>query len=288
MDSSTSHLVLASDGSIDLQLHTVNSDGTWLPEQLIDYLLADHFALAAITDHDRIDTAIPLQALATAKRFPLLVAAEISAAWRGKATDVLCYGFDPANANDLGDLTDYIARRRRENTREVYANLVLKGDLPPESEERDDLEVILQAPSARQPRDLLALVRKYQPDHPSPKHLVKQAGFVPVTVDIRAVVAQTHRSGGVCLLAHPGRHDEITFDEALLDQLRAEVAVDGLEVYYPTHSTARTARYLEYVRRHRLLMSAGSDSHSTARMPIKYPAGLCSALLGRLGIEIRP
>ena len=74
MDSSTSGLILASNASIDLQLHTVKSDGNWQPDELIDYLIKDGFALGAITDHDRLDTTAALQKLAKAKHFPLLVA----------------------------------------------------------------------------------------------------------------------------------------------------------------------------------------------------------------------
>lgn len=286
MDSSTSHLVLASDASIDLQLHTVSSDGTWLPDQLIDYLIKDGFALAAITDHDRLDTVAPLQKLAATKGFPLLTAVEMSASWHGKATDVLCYGFDPANCNDLNDLAQYVARRQRENTREVYARLALNGDLPPESEESDDLNIILRTSNAQQPHDLVALVKKYQPTHPSPGKLVKEAGFFLATVDLHAVVATTHKSGGVCLIAHPGRAGEIVYDEALFDRLRAEVPIDGLEVYYPAHSASRVSRYLVYARKHNLLISAGSDSHGRDYLPVKYPANLCRALLQRLGIQI--
>ena len=50
MEVSTRHLVLAPDAAIDLQLHTTYSDGTWTPEQLIDYLVHEQFGLAAITD----------------------------------------------------------------------------------------------------------------------------------------------------------------------------------------------------------------------------------------------
>ncbi len=57
MNLSTTDLVLAPDDAIDLQLHTTYSDGRWTPEQLIGHLLRDHFRLAAITDHDRVDTA---------------------------------------------------------------------------------------------------------------------------------------------------------------------------------------------------------------------------------------
>jgi len=58
------------DAAIDLQLQTVYSDGTWTLEQLIDHLRAEQFALAAITDRDRVDMLISLQKLAREKDFP--------------------------------------------------------------------------------------------------------------------------------------------------------------------------------------------------------------------------
>jgi phenolic acid decarboxylase len=65
-------VVLAADATIDLQMHTTFSDGTWMPEQLIDYLVSEQFGLGAITDHDRVDTAAALQHLAAEKQLPLL------------------------------------------------------------------------------------------------------------------------------------------------------------------------------------------------------------------------
>ncbi len=75
-------VVLPADAAIDLQLHTIYSDGTWMPAQLIDYLISEQFGLAAITDHDRPETAAELQQLAAEKQFSLLTAVEISASWR--------------------------------------------------------------------------------------------------------------------------------------------------------------------------------------------------------------
>jgi len=69
-----------------------------------------------------VDTAPALQQLATEKHLPLLAAAEMSTSWNGELTDVLCYGFDPEQ-NALHDLAQDIARRQRENTREVCENL---------------------------------------------------------------------------------------------------------------------------------------------------------------------
>ena len=78
----------------------------------------------------------------------------------------------------------------------------------------------------------------------------------------------------------------MTYDVLLLDQLRQEVPIDGLEVYYPVHTPAQTAMYREYAQRHHLLTSAGSDSHGPDKPPIKYRAELSRGLLERVGIQI--
>ena len=43
MNLSTTGLSLAADAAIDLHLHTIHSDGTWTPEQLLDYLVGEQF-----------------------------------------------------------------------------------------------------------------------------------------------------------------------------------------------------------------------------------------------------
>ena len=89
------------------------------------------------------------------------------------------------------------------------------------------------------------------------------------------------------LLAHPGREDGfVTYDVQSLDQLRQEVPIDGLEVYYPVHTPAQTAMNREYAQRHHLLTSAGSDSRGPDNPPIKYWDGLSRGLQERVGIQI--
>ncbi len=285
MESLPPHLRLAPDAAIDLQLHTIFSDGTWTPAQLIDYLVREQFGLAAITDHDRVDTAALLQRLAAERQFPLLVAVEMSASWRGEATDVLCYGFDPAN-NALQELAQDVTRRQRENTWMVCENLRTVGISFPDQSE---LEAVLAAPSAQQPHALVALLKKlgYGTGEPSAGKLITDAGFSWATTDIAAVVDAAHRSGAVCLIAHPGRGEGFTcYDARLLDELRAQVPIDGFEVYYPAHTPEQIAMYREYARTHHLLTSAGSDSHGPEKRPIKYRAELSRDLLERLGIEV--
>lgn len=282
----TSPVFLPADAAIDLQLHTIYSDGTWTPTQLIDYLRSEQFGLAAITDHDRPDTAAELQQLAAEKQVPLLTAVEISASWKGEPNDVLCYGFDP-HQNALQELAQDIAHRQRENTREVCENLLKAGISFPDPRE---LDAILAQPSAQQPHSLVALLKKlgYGTGEPSAGKLITDAGFFWVTKDLAEVCDAAHRSSAVCLIAHPGRGDGFTrYDVPLLDELLREVPVDGFEVYYPAHTPEQIVMYREYAQIHRLLTSSGSDSHGPEKKPIKYRAELSRNLLERLGIQTR-
>ncbi len=219
LETLTPHLVLAPDAAIDLQMHTIYSDGAWTPAHLIEYLVSERFGLIAITDHDRVDTVASLQQLAAAKQLPLLAAVEMSASWQGELTDVLCYGFDPEH-NALHDVAQEIARRQTENTREVYERLREIGYTFPNPQE---LVALLEQPSAQQPHALVALLQKqgYGTGEPSAGKLITDAGFFWATTDIAVVVDAAHRSGAVCLIAHPGRGEGYTrYDARLLDELR--------------------------------------------------------------------
>jgi predicted metal-dependent phosphoesterase TrpH len=251
---------------------------------LLNYLLREQFALAAVTDHDRADTAAAIQQLAVDKHLPVLVAVEMTTTWKGEMADLLCFGFDPDH-NALDDLARDLLWRQQENTRQVYENLQRQGyALSP-----DALPAILAKPSSQQPHALVALLREhgYGLGEPSAGKIVTAAGCAFATNDPAAVAEAAHRGGAVCLLAHPGRSDGfMTYDVQLLDQFRQEVPIDGLEVYYPEHTPAQTAIYREYALRHRLLTTAGSDSHGPHKPPIKYRAELSRGLLERVGIQI--
>src|SRR5690349_15618733 len=126
MASHPSHLVLAADAAIDLQMHTTNSDGTWTPEALLDYLAGEQFGLVAITDHDRVDSVAAVQQLGAQRGVPVLAAVEMSTSWRGEATDVLCYGFGPAH-DELQELGQAVIRRQQAITQAVYEELQRQG-----------------------------------------------------------------------------------------------------------------------------------------------------------------
>ena len=280
------HLTLEGDAPVDLHMHTTYSDGRCPAQQVIDYLAAEEFALVAVTDHDRVDTVAGIQQLGVAKNLPVLSGVEMSTEWRGKMGHLLCYGFDPEQ-NELLPLTEKVVRLQLENTYEVNETLRHKGYTFARQE-----EILADNDGKlRRPYDNVRLLRAHShaSDERSAMQMITQAGFRSIMADMGETVDAAHRSGAVCLIAHPGRRESgfTYYDTALLDQVRAEVPIDGIEIYHPYHSKAMIETYLEYARTHNLLFSTGSDAHfHPGRMPIKHRAEMSRKLLERLGIIV--
>ncbi len=286
MEPLTSHLTLSMDASIDLHMHTDYSDGRWPAEQLIAYLADQGFDLVAITDHDRVDMVSTIQALAAQRNLPVLAGVEMSTNWHGRMGDLLCYGFDPFH-NEIQTLTEKVVRLQLENTTAVYENLLSKGYLFPRTQEL----LAKTGGKVNLPGDNIALLRAhgYAADRQAAIKLITEAGYLSIKVEMADAIEAAHQSGAVCLIAHPGRREPgFTFYSTdLLDEVRAELPLDGIEVYHPSHTPEVTETLLAYAHEHKLLQSTGSDSHSIpSRMPIKYQAGISRELLERVGIKL--
>jgi predicted metal-dependent phosphoesterase TrpH len=285
MEQLKSHLVLVAGAAIDLQMHTTYSDGSWTPEALVDHLVAEQFGLGAVTDHDRLDSVAAVQLVGAEKGLPLLAAVEMSTSWNGEATDLLCYGFDPGAADELETLGKAVIAKQIEITRENYEELKRRGYQF--SREEEILGANRAGPLRYFDIGQLLLQHGYSTGPGSIGKIMTDAGFYFATNDIAEVVDAAHRSGAVCLIAHPGRGGEFTqYDQVLLDRLLADVPVDGLEVYYPAHTEAQIAMYFDYAGKRQLLVSSGSDSHGPEKVPIKYRAELSRRLLERVGVPI--
>lgn len=286
MTNPTTKLVLEPSSSIDLHMHTDYSDGRWPARQLIDYLVEEQFDLVAVTDHDRVDKVAEIQALAAEKHLPVLAGVEMTTQWNGKMAHLLCYGFDPAQ-NYLQSVTAKVVQLQLENTYAVNAELKRQGYAFPRQE-----EVLAENNGKlRLPSDNIHLLldHGHAATNRAGLQMIEKAGFHTIMADMAETVDAAHRSGALCLIAHPGRRESgFTFyDTELLDQLRATIPIDGIEVYHPYHAPDVVETYLEYVKKHDLLLSTGSDSHGIpGRMPRKHRAEISKKLLQRLGITL--
>jgi predicted metal-dependent phosphoesterase TrpH len=277
---------ITAQAAVDLHMHTTYSDGHWTPTALCDHLAANGFALAAVTDHDRVDMVEELQALGAARGVTIVPGVEVTTQWRDGITHLLCLGFAPAGGA-LAAVTAGVRDGQLANARAVNAELRRRGYAFPRV-----AEVLAdKGGEINHPLDNIVLLRAhgYAPDLQTGLRLVTEAGHRTVAAPLHEAVAATHADGGLAIIAHPGRHESETwYDPPVLDDLRADgIPVDGIEAYYPRHTPDQVRAYIDYCARHGWLASSGSDSHGPRqRYPIAYPAGQIAPLLARLGITI--
>jgi hypothetical protein len=111
-------------------------------------------------------------------------------------------------------------------------------------------------------------------------------GYNPVGVD--EVIAAAHTAGGLAVLAHPGRSKglyAIPADAGDIEAMR-DAGLDGIEVYYPTHTAEQRVFYRELAGKLGLLITGGSDSHHPHQPLAAWPVETLRPFLERLGINV--
>ncbi len=277
---------LRSDDDVDLQLHTIYSDGQWQSEQLFSYLQSEGFRAVSVTDHDTLEHVEELVALGGAYGLLVIPGIEVTTTWRGLSAHLLCYA-PRFVGNALAALVKRTERAQLANTHAVYDELRHWGYAFPQ--QADVLRE--QGGQIRRPIDNVRLLEShlYAETLDQALEMIRDAGYRQILAPLEDAIAAAHASGAITVLGHPGRSGgEISrFDPPLLEELIQAVPLDGIEVWYPLHTEEQVADYATFAREHSLLTSAGSDSHGPQeRLPIKYPASHCAQLLERVGIAV--
>ncbi len=213
-------------------------------------------SIFSITDHDTLraydDASVMAYAGAT-----IVPGIEINTTWEGNDVHILGYGF-ALGPSRLADTIERNRAHRRERMTQMIRQLNAAG-YP------ITLEAVLEeaagASALGRPHVAKALIRAGMiPDIDTAfRKLLASGGpgYVPSHhITPREAIALIAESGGVPVLAHPGRLK----DEALIDGL-AESGLVGIEVFYPTHAPGQVAVFRAKAARYGLVMTAGSDFH---------------------------
>jgi predicted metal-dependent phosphoesterase TrpH len=240
--------------TIDFHSHTRESDGALSPPELVAMMRARGVGIFSITDHDTMRAYGQFDAdFAT-----VIPGIEINTTWEDNEVHVLGYavplGEETPLARVLAENRDF----RRTRIDRMVANLNAAGypitvaDVVAESDGGD----AMGRPHVAKALIRAGLVRDVESAF---RDLLTRGkpGYLPSNYITPAQAIDVIReSGGVPVLAHPGRLK----DESILDEL-IEHGLVGLEVFYPSHSPAQTAHFRAKAERHGLVMTAGSDFH---------------------------
>lgn len=250
---------------VDLHAHTLASDGTDTPAQLVEEADAAGIDVVAITDHDTTagwDEAIDA---ATRLGVGLLPGIEISCSWRGISVHLLGYLHDPRHPELLAEL-DAARESRDTRARRIVDRLAV--DMPITWE--DVSAQVVEGATIGRPHIADALVENgVVPDRTAAFDRYLYTGspyyathYAPDPVEATRLV---RAAGGVPVMAHPfaERRGRIVPDEVIADM--ADAGLFALEGDHPDHDDAQRDKAHGLARDLGLHVTGSSDYHGDGK-----------------------
>jgi predicted metal-dependent phosphoesterase TrpH len=275
----------------DLHLHTMFSDGTFTPEELV--LRAQNVGLAciALTDHDSVEGCERAAAACANVKMEFISGAELTAEHEDTEVHVLGYFLDTKNKVLLERIAKFQAVRQN-RIREMCAALNKLG-IPLEAE---SVFALANCKSPGRPHVARALVKEKligNLDEAFEKYLKKgRPAWVPKTkMSALEGVELIHQAGGLAVMAHPGLNRT---DDIIPDLVKA--GLDGIECFHTKHSTVMSERYLEIAEKYDLLVTGGSDCHGFSKkqpliggvkLPYEHVEKMKETRISRIGTKLK-
>lgn len=242
----------------DLHTHSLYSDGTASPAEIVREAQRLGLAMVAVTDHDTAD-GVP-EALLEGARIGMRVVPGLEFDVDYDVTmHILGLGID-VNAPLLQQTVRESARKRALRNEVMIEKLRALGmDISMEDVESVGLKTRLHIAEA--------LVRKGYVatwGEAFEKYMVKgRPAFVRAeNLPIRETVEVIHAAGGIAVLAHPC---QLRGDKHKAILAAIDGGIDGIEAFYPGTTDGERVLFLSLAAQHGLLVSTGSDHHGANR-----------------------
>lgn len=239
------------------------------PADLLGLAARRHLAAIAITDHDTVSGLDEALASSQSTGVELLTGVEISSQLGDSSMHILGYGFDHRRPEFLAFLKILQENRRLRNLGILDRLNALGIEI-----DIDELEQSAGNQAGR-PHIARLLVKKKLVGTVQEAFVryLKLGGLAFVEQrkpESAEAIARIREAGGLSFLAHPSCTDpSLEKIPSLVKQL-SEQGLNGIETFYPTHST-KACRILEKIAAdHHLLLSGGTDFHgdSNASTPL--------------------
>ena len=258
---------------IDLHVHSVYSDGTDTPAELVQKAEKRGLTALALTDHDTVGGIEPLLAAASGSVVEAVPGIELSAECERGTMHVLGYFVD-YTCRALLDKIETVRAGRDERNTEILKKLNKLGYVLMWS----DVEKHAGCDVVGRPHFAEALVeRGHVRSRKAAFDLLLGKGR-PAYVEryrytARECIELIHAAGGISVLAHPATihlpDDQL---KGLVKGLKA-CGLGGIEAYYAEHKPENIEKFCGWAKDFDLICTGGTDYHGDNSPDLKLGSG---------------
>lgn len=254
---------------IDLHTHSIYSDGTFSPNELIEEAHKKGIKAIAITDHDTIEGISYAKEKAKKLNVELINGIEFSADYKGIEIHILGYFLDISNKNLLNLLKDLEKTRNKRNLElikklnDIGLNITL-----------DYVKSLSGSGLITKAHFANALVKKGYVNTRNDAFNIylgkgKPAYVKRVLICYKEAIKFILDAKGIPVLAHPMTYKLTKNDLNIAIEDLKDANLCGIECYYPSNNLEETKFLLELAKKYNLKVTAGSDFHGNNRPNVK-------------------
>jgi len=241
---------------LDLHAHTRYSDGTTTPAEVVHAYLMRGVQMMSVTDHDTTEALGQASQKALAAGILFVPGVEISSR-ENDHLHILGYNIDEKNQT----FQNFLAGNREQRNIRIKKIIRQLQESGVSIEEEDVFKLVRNVASRAHVADALknkGIVPTRQEGFR--KFLVPgKAGYVNNAGEsVFDVIKAIKNAGGLAFIAHPGIVKECWDFPAWVN-----AGLDGIEVYYPSHSFDMKQDLFMIAKKYNLLISGGSDHHGS-------------------------
>ncbi len=255
----------------DLHTHSIYSDGTWTPEQLLDEAERIGLGAIALTDHNTVAGLPHFLSAAAGRGVEAVPGIEFSTDYAELDVHILALFVKECHYKAITALLEDVQRRKDESNRELADNLAKAGYCF----DYDALKAKTPNGSINRAHIAKELVRLgYMETIPEAfdRLLRRENGYyhAPKRMSSYECIAFIRDMGAVSVLAHP----LLTMNEARTREFLTQAkGLDAMETRYVTYDQATTMAARQIADSFGLLESGGSDFHAGNKPDIRLGAG---------------
>jgi predicted metal-dependent phosphoesterase TrpH len=258
---------------IDLHVHSVFSDGTNTPEELVAMAVERGLTAMALTDHDTVGGVEPLLRAAERVSLEVVPGIELSAECERGTMHILGYYIDH-QCKKMLEKIEKVRAGREERNKEILKKLNKLGYVLMWS----DVEKRAGCDVVGRPHFADALMERGHVKSRKAAFDMLLGKGRPAYVEryrytARECIELIHGAGGVSVLAHPAT---LYLPD---DQLRGLLAglkkcgLGGIEAYYAEHKPENIEKFSGWARELGLICTGGTDYHGANTPDLKLGSG---------------